>query len=270
MQRSQLLKAVNEDTDHEFYRVKLQEEFREEGLQVIVKLSGIKLTPDTPSYPGEDWHVDGMMNEHIVSTAIYFYDVDNVTEGQLSFRQPIRMDAECYVFNGNQWDVPYLEGLHGVKQNGSSQQEIGSITTYQGRLVVFPHALHYRMGPLDLVDRTRPGHSRFFTLWLVDPHYRIASTRNVPPRRHDWWVDTWLSSVASKHPLPQELWDMILKETEGWPMNLPEARKHRLQRMKETRESWKILTDELERWNLHFVKEESAYPIHADAIHVAL
>lgn len=40
-------------------------------LQVIVKLANIVLTPENPEYAGGSWHVEGMLNERIVSTFIY-------------------------------------------------------------------------------------------------------------------------------------------------------------------------------------------------------
>jgi hypothetical protein len=40
-------------------------------IQVIVKLANIILTPEKPEYGGRTWHVEGMQNEHIVSTFIY-------------------------------------------------------------------------------------------------------------------------------------------------------------------------------------------------------
>jgi hypothetical protein len=42
-------------------------------LQVIVKLANIVLTPEKPTYPGGSWHVEGMKNEHIVASGIYYY-----------------------------------------------------------------------------------------------------------------------------------------------------------------------------------------------------
>lgn len=35
---------------------------------------------------GGNWHVEGMLNEHIVSSAIYYYDNENITASSLNFR----------------------------------------------------------------------------------------------------------------------------------------------------------------------------------------
>ncbi|KZT14170.1 hypothetical protein NEOLEDRAFT_1052463, partial [Neolentinus lepideus HHB14362 ss-1] len=55
-------------------------------IQVIVKMANIVLTPEKPEYAGGSWHVEGMDNEKIVATGIYYYDSSNVTESKLSFR----------------------------------------------------------------------------------------------------------------------------------------------------------------------------------------
>lgn len=48
-------------------------------LQVIVKMASIVLTPEQPHYSGGVWHVEGMRNESIVATGIYYYSVENIT-----------------------------------------------------------------------------------------------------------------------------------------------------------------------------------------------
>lgn len=39
----------------------LKEKFTEKGLQIIVKLANIQLTPEKPEYAGGTWHVEGQM-----------------------------------------------------------------------------------------------------------------------------------------------------------------------------------------------------------------
>lgn len=63
------------------------------GLQVIVKLASIELTPENPRYPGGSWHLEGMKNEHIVATSIYYYDVENTSDqSHIQFRQGAFLD----------------------------------------------------------------------------------------------------------------------------------------------------------------------------------
>lgn len=48
-------------------------------VQVIVKLANIILTPEQPKYHGGSWHVEGMRNERIVASGIFYYDEEYVT-----------------------------------------------------------------------------------------------------------------------------------------------------------------------------------------------
>ena len=48
--------------------INLKEEYAKSGLQIIVKLANIHLTPENPSYEGGSWHVEGQL----VSFAPFF------------------------------------------------------------------------------------------------------------------------------------------------------------------------------------------------------
>jgi hypothetical protein len=66
------------------------------GFQVIVRVCSIELTPDAPYYPGDsDFHVEGLLNEHIVATSRYYYDVENVESSRISPQQENEL---------NEWD----------------------------------------------------------------------------------------------------------------------------------------------------------------------
>jgi hypothetical protein len=65
-------------------------------------------------------------------------------------------------------------------------QKIGKVALPQGRLITFPNTMECRREPFRLEDPTQPGHHRWVTLMLVDPNYRICSTRNVPQQQADW------------------------------------------------------------------------------------
>nr|OQO25765.1 hypothetical protein B0A51_05975 [Rachicladosporium sp. CCFEE 5018] len=43
---------------HEYQTVRLEGDFQEKGLQVIVKLAGIELTPEKPVFEGGNWHLE--------------------------------------------------------------------------------------------------------------------------------------------------------------------------------------------------------------------
>ncbi|PNH54770.1 hypothetical protein VD0002_g6334 [Verticillium dahliae] len=240
-----------EFTKQKPYDVAIEKEFRDRGLQVIVKLSSIELTPEKPNYAGGSWHVEGMKNEHIVATAIYYYDVENVTESRLSFRQEVESEDSAMDFSYEQGEFEGLEKIFGVESFDSSAavQELGSVSTRQGRMLVFPNTLQHAVGSFGLVDRTKPGHRRFIVLWLVDPNDRICSTRNVPPQQHDWWAEKRLAEYNFRG-LPQEIVNMVGEEVSDYPMSLKKAKELRLDLMKERTRMVEAVENQFGSFNL--------------------
>ncbi|MEV4333550.1 DUF4246 domain-containing protein [Streptomyces sp. NPDC049597] len=157
-------------------------DLRDHSLQVIVKLATIHLTPDKPEYPGGSWHVEGMMNERIVSTGIYYWDSENITESRLSFRAAL--DDPDYEQN----DDNGLREVYGLEDEDALNQMLGSASTPAGRCLAFPNILQHRVGSFRLVDPTRPGHRKILAFFLVDPSETIVSTSDVPPQQP--WSDT--------------------------------------------------------------------------------
>ncbi|KAJ4015533.1 hypothetical protein NW752_006993 [Fusarium irregulare] len=235
---------------------------RFKDIQVIVKMASIELTPEKPSFPAGGWHVEGQMNEHIVGTALYYLDSENVTPSSLKFRMQTAQDQYRFQDKVGQDSFSWMERVYGTQmQGGSCLQQYGSVETKEGRLLAFPNVFHHRVSPFELQDKTKPGHRRFIALWLVDPHTRIINTGNVPPQQRDWWLERafgnleaekifhpvakLVSEAAPDHPglqaalehgtpLPQELMDMVRSEaTSSLPMSLAEAKEHRLKLMEE-------------------------------------
>ncbi|MDV5149572.1 DUF4246 domain-containing protein [Streptomyces sp. SBC-4] len=157
-------------------------DLRGRGLQVIVKLATIHLTPDKPEYAGGSWHVEGMLNERIVSTGIYYWDSENITESRLSFRAAL--DDPHYEQN----DDNGLRDVYGLENEDALNQLLGSASTPAGRCLAFPNVLQHRVGDFRLTDPTRPGHRKILAFFLVDPSERIVSTSDVPPQQP--WSDT--------------------------------------------------------------------------------
>ncbi|KAI0021677.1 hypothetical protein F4780DRAFT_778460 [Xylariomycetidae sp. FL0641] len=245
---------------------RLADKFRDSGLQVIVKVASIELTPEKPEFPAGGWHVEGMMNEHICGTALYYLDSENVTSSSLSFR----MQTDAYLnddLETGQDSYHWLEQIYGTclgQRNSPCLQNYGSVTTKQGRLLAFPNVFQHRVSPFQLADPTKPGHRRFIALWLVDPTLRILSTANVPPQQMSWWMDAAFGkarkealaklpveiasliqergldadAVAEKEgKLPPELTKMVRDyfdaDAGALPMTRQEAEQHRLELMKE-------------------------------------
>ncbi|WP_101386204.1 DUF4246 domain-containing protein [Streptomyces sp. TLI_146] len=157
-------------------------DLRGRRLQVIVKLATIHLTPDKPEYAGGSWHVEGMLNERIVSTGIYYWDSENITESRLGFRAAL--DDPDYEQN----DDNGMREVYGLENEDALNQILGSASTPAGRCLAFPNILQHRVDSFRLTDPTRPGYRKILAFFLVDPSERIVSTADVPPQQP--WSDT--------------------------------------------------------------------------------
>ncbi|WTB86883.1 DUF4246 domain-containing protein [Streptomyces cellulosae] len=166
-------------------------------LQVIVKLATIHLTPDKPEYAGGSWHVEGMLNERIVSTGIYYWDSENITESRLGFR------AAVYEPDYMQDDHTGMREVYGLENEGPLNQFLGSAATPAGRCLAFPNVLQHQVGPFRLQDPTRPGHRKILAVFLVDPSQTVVSTSDVPPQQP--WADTSTMTLEQAKAFREEL-----------------------------------------------------------------
>ena len=251
-------------------QVDLQKQYGEHGLQVIVKLANIELTPDKPAYEGGSWHVEGQLNERICATVLYYHDSKNIENSSLAFRQrnndddfeakthaqvcsrfsilsSNRVSESCrraisrtIAINIAQDDHEGVEELYGIQQDWAQVQEIGRVVTKEGRLLAFPNVFQHRVAPFKLQDPSKPGHRKILALFLVDPNCRIISTANVPPQQKDWWSPEVRASDRFAK-LPNELVDKVVEDVEDFPISLEEAKKLRLQLMEER----KVYVDEV-------------------------
>ncbi|WP_338491392.1 DUF4246 domain-containing protein [Streptomyces sp. SJL17-4] len=172
-------------------------DLRGRRLQVIVKLATIHLTPDKPEYQGGSWHVEGMMNERIVSTGIYYWDSENITESRLSFRAAL--DDPDYEQN----DDNGLRDVYGLENEDALNQIFGSASTPAGRCLAFPNILQHRVGSFRLTDPSRAGHRKILAFFLVDPSERIVSTADVPPQQP--WSDTSTMTLEQAKDFREQL-----------------------------------------------------------------
>ncbi|MER5480613.1 DUF4246 domain-containing protein [Streptomyces sp. NPDC002734] len=173
-------------------------DLRGRGLQVIVKLATIHLTPERPEYAGGSWHVEGMENERIVSTCLYYWDNENITESRLSFRTALDEPEEY-----EQSDDDGMNEVYGLENASPLNQELGSASTPAGRCLAFPNVLQHRVAPFRLADPARPGHRKILAFFLVDPSQRIVSTSDVPPQQP--WADTSTMTLEQARQYREEL-----------------------------------------------------------------
>ncbi|MFF5973135.1 DUF4246 domain-containing protein [Streptomyces sp. NPDC012769] len=172
-------------------------DLRGRRLQVIVKLATLHLTPEKPEYAGGSWHVEGMVNERIVSTGIYYWDSENITESRLGFRAAV--DDPDYEQN----DDNGMREVYGLENEDALNQVLGSAATPAGRCLAFPNVLQHRVGSFRLEDPTRPGHRKILAFFLVDPSERIVSTSDVPPQQP--WSATATMTLEQAKEYREEL-----------------------------------------------------------------
>ncbi|KAJ2430598.1 hypothetical protein IWW41_003211 [Coemansia sp. RSA 2522] len=200
-------------------------------LQAILKMSNIMLTPDQPEYNGGDWHVEAMANERIVATGIYYYDVENITESTLNFRESVKSFHTYNHRNENGVNHAYGLAVDEFGDDVSLVQEVGDVQVKNGRCVVFPNTYQHQMSGFKLVDPTKPGHCKILTFFFIDPTTRIPSTEIVPPQQREWWSGTVMEQGALGR-LPALLKDQIGNHVD-FPISLAEAKVLRLELMDE-------------------------------------
>ncbi|KAI0788898.1 hypothetical protein C8Q75DRAFT_719049 [Abortiporus biennis] len=206
-------------------------------LQVIVKIGKTLLTPDKPQFNAGNWHVEGMANERIVATAIYYFDSENIKDDHLRFRSGVSM----YTSNFVQDDDEGAHLMYGLHRDQGMVQESGDIATRPGRLLVFPNIYQHSIGSFSLEDPTKPGHRSILVFFLIDPLRRIMSTAHVPPQDPSWYPPETTELMLEK--LPTEL---VLKVGEGLSSFTRElAEEHRLKLMAERTYATDAVTNEI-------------------------
>ncbi|KAL0265343.1 hypothetical protein SLS55_001308 [Diplodia seriata] len=162
-----------------------------DGIQVIVKITTIELLPSSKpsrsdSEPSDnEWHIEGMMNEHICAGAVLCYDRENMSKCGFRFRQRTDTNEFLDLFGHN----PRVEACAGCAQQilNAANQHLGYAPNLGGQMIAYPNVLHTRASHVLLDDKGKKGHFKMLTLLLVDPYIRIPSTANVPPQQREWW-----------------------------------------------------------------------------------
>ncbi|KAG0296263.1 hypothetical protein BGZ96_009909 [Linnemannia gamsii] len=137
--------------------------------QVIVKLANIELTPENPKYEGGTLHVEGMANDNIAATGIYYYHSENISESRLNFRiQVYEPDYEQYNDSG-------VLHMYDLENEGPLVQALDGVITKQDRCLVFSNIYQHQVQP------TRAGLRKILVFFLVNPEEPTLSTTRVPP-----------------------------------------------------------------------------------------
>ncbi|OAJ35763.1 hypothetical protein BDEG_20007 [Batrachochytrium dendrobatidis JEL423] len=183
------------------------------NLQVIVKLTNIQLTPSKPKYDEGNWHNEGPINESIVATGLYYYDVENITTPKLDFR--VAVDRFDYQGASDM----YWKDVYDIDQESPRNQYIGSLELPNGRCVVYPNRYQHKEQSFELADPTQPGHCKILTFFVVNPSRRIVSTAHVAPQQPQW-----CNSSLDKTPILPELWNDATQYIQG--VQSPTEAKH--------------------------------------------
>ena len=220
-------------------------------LQVIVKLASIELTPERPRYPGGSWHVEGMQDESIVATAIYYVASENVTAPRLDFRCAVDEGAMPYEQN----EIRSPELYYGIEnlEPGSYEEDsdpdkgrhqgLGGCTTRAQRMLAWPNTLQHRVAPFELADASQPGRRSMLVFFLVDPFVRVRSTATVPPQQAEWLARE-LRRMPFFCDLPVDVMKLILSHVPGL-LTFEQAAARRKRLMRERKYFEAIVNEEI-------------------------
>ncbi|KAI4146089.1 MAG: hypothetical protein LQ341_002178 [Variospora aurantia] len=240
--------------------VDLKREFWNIGVQMILQIRDINLTPSKPDYDGEDWHVQGQTNERICATAMYIYSTSNIstTTGScptVSFRRRV-FPEEAIAAKGEITTPPFLPQIYGAKHGDPVIQKLGDVVLRENRVVVWPNVFQTRLNKFTLDDKEKEGHLRVATLHLIDPNRRVISTAMVPCQRRDWWADTIRNTCPCLYRLPREVFQHIIEmiDDESYPISVGEGKRDRedFKRERELfRQKHTIAMDGYDEWDFY-------------------
>ncbi|KAJ1722130.1 hypothetical protein LPJ53_003427 [Coemansia erecta] len=193
------------------------------NLQVVIKMDNFYLTPENKCFPDEEWQGDGTASEQIIATAVYCYDIENVSELRIEFRESI-----CEVGLGSYVEARAYHFLFEVfvhSENFFFTQSAGSADLKQGSLVCHPNIYQHQISSFSLKDESKPGHVKTMTLYFVDPAIRVVSTALVPPQQQHWWIPSILDTPLLAK-FPAEIQSMIISSVDS-PISFDTAAKAR-------------------------------------------
>jgi len=211
--------------------VLLAKDFAKHGLQLIVRIFNIHLSPEKPSFES-GWHGAGQMNDHVCASAFVTIDLDNATVPTMAFRHLAETTSLDEVEHHPE-DTVWLKKIFGLNVGDPAIQEPGKIRCFPNRMIMFPSTVQHRYEGLELIDRSKPGGAKAFSFFLVDPNIRITSTANVPPQRLDWAFqgadyDEFLNLNISLDKL-----SLGFQKQSNLPFSMSEAKRFHAQALKE-------------------------------------
>jgi len=141
--------------------------------------------------------LEGMANENIIATGIYYYSIENITTSRLTFRTSF----DVSVFKHAQSEHEGLEKVYGFENyEDLPVQWAGEVEAREGLFVVFPNFAQHQVQPFELADPTRPGHRKILCFFLVDPDVPVISTEVVPQQNQVLFMRELDSALGGRMP----------------------------------------------------------------------
>ena len=151
-----------------------------------------------------------MKNEHIVASDIHYWHSENITESKLSFRTSI--SSPIY----EQFEGRGVQCVYGLTDEAPLIQNIGSVTSVQGRSLCWPNILQHKVEGFCLEDPTKPGVRKILVFFLVDPGLRILSTAHIPPQQQAW-MELELDRMQVFARFPTDVRNLIMQYAWHFP-----------------------------------------------------
>ncbi|KAJ7747680.1 hypothetical protein DFH07DRAFT_747657, partial [Mycena maculata] len=193
----------------------------------------LTLDTGTPPFLAGFFQVLSKVNESIVASGIYYYDQENITESELSFRMAVGEPTYH-----QQDDSEYMQVLYDMYRDSECVQEIGAMITKAGRVLSWPNLFQHCVSPFKLADTSKPGHRKILAIFLIDPTKDpIASATDIPPQQAEWGAEAFEAACDTPNSvlasLPQELRDAVKGQLPSTLIMLKDAEAYRLKLMKE-------------------------------------
>ncbi len=149
------------------------------NLQVIVKIGSTELTTESNKSNGTDWHLEGIQQENIIATGIYYYDITSNIKSTLRFRTVVE---DVYDIDYPQFDTEYVKYHYGMESHDTNNMPtdipLGSISTTDNTSLCFPNFLQHKVDSFHLTNH-KNGHRSILVFFLIDPRIKIPSTNDV-------------------------------------------------------------------------------------------
>ncbi|KAF8640959.1 hypothetical protein AX17_000605 [Amanita inopinata Kibby_2008] len=178
-------------------------------LQVIVKISDLRLEPGSQTLTNSPWQVQGMRNEHIVACGLHCLLIKNIVPYKVRFRMPVAFPVgPCPGHSSG------IEQTWGLRSGDPAHQNLGYVVVHPGASLVFPNIYQHSLSEISLADPSRAGRVVVIYFCLVDPDIdTILSTSSVAPQQMEWIRDAVMDVLLPR--LPVELIEKIMEDVDN-------------------------------------------------------